>query len=142
MEDIFSHVFSLLYEKFYKSNNTIFSSFDIKKKIENLEFTFNDIKINLKCSNKINKRYKLIIFFKGEKKISEIKISDKCFLIKNHKTKKKREIANDSINLIKQYKHLLNQKKTNEFKKACLQQILFQSQLNKLCKNFNNNSVK
>ena len=136
VEDIFSHIFSLLYEKFYKSNNTIFSSFDIKKKIENLEFTFNDIKINLKCSNKINKRYKLIIFFKGEKKISEIKISDKHFLIKDHKTNKKREIANNSDNLIKQYKYLLNQKKTNEFKKACLQQILFQNHLNKLCRKF------
>ena len=32
VEDIFSHIFSLLYEKFYKNNNTIFSSFDIKKK--------------------------------------------------------------------------------------------------------------
>ena len=136
VEDIFSHIFSLLYEKFYKNNNTIFSSFDIKKKIENLEFTFNNIKIDLKCSNKINKRYKIIVFFKGEQKISEIKISDKYFLIKDYKTKKKREIANNSDNLIKQYKHLLNQKKTTEFKKTCLQQILFQSQLNKLCQKF------
>ena len=136
MEDIFSHIFSLLYEKFYKNNNTIFSSFDIKKKIENLEFTFNNIKIDLKCSNKINKKYKIIVFFKGQQKISEIKISDKYFLIKDYKTKKKREIANNSDNLIKQYKHLLNQKKTTEFKKTCLHQILFQSQLNKLCQKF------
>lgn len=136
VEDIFSHIFSLLYEKFYTSNNTIFSSFNIKKKVENLGFTFNGIKIDLKCSNKINKRYKIIVFFKGKKKISEIKISDKYFLIKNHKTNKKKKIANNSDNLIKQYKYLLNQKKTNEFKKACLQQILFQNHLNKLCQKF------
>ena len=68
---IYFHMFSLFYEKFYKSNNTIFSSFDIKKKIENLEFTFNDIKINLKCSNKINKRYKLIIFLKEKKRFQK-----------------------------------------------------------------------
>ena len=117
VEDIFSHIFSLLYEKFYKNNNTIFSSFDIKKKIENLEFTFNNIKIDLKCSNKINKKYKIIVFFKGEQKISEIKISDKYFLIKDYKTKKKREIANNSDNLIKQYKHLLNQKKQLNLKR-------------------------
>ena len=136
VEDIFSHIFSLLYEKIYKYNNTSFSSFNIEKKIENLKFNFNGIKINLKCSNKTHQKFKNIAFFKREKKISEIKISDKCFLIKDNVKKKRKKIVNKSDNLIKQYKYLLNQKNINEFKNTCYQQILYQSRLSKLCQKF------
>ena len=136
VEDIFSHIFSLLYEKNYKNNNTIFSSFYIKKKVENLKFNFNDIKINLKCSNKTQKKFKNISFFKGEKKVSEIRINDKYFLIKDHIKKKKKKMVNKSDNLIKQYKYLLDQKKIDDFKNTCYQQIFYQSRLNKLCKKF------
>lgn len=136
VEDIFSHIFSLLYEKIYKNNNTIFSSFNIEKKIENLKFNFNGIKISLKCSNKTQRKFKNITFFKGEKRISEIKISDKFFLIKDNLKKKRKKITNKSDNLVKQYKYLLNKKNINEFKNTCYQQILYQSHLNKLCKKF------
>ena len=136
VEDIFSHIFSLLYEKIYKNNNINFSSFNIEKKIENLKFNFNDIKISLKCSSKTHQKFKNIKFFKGEKRISEIKISDKYFLIKDNVKKKKKKIINKSDNLIKQYKYLLNQKNINEFKNTCYQQIFYQSHLNKLCKKF------
>ena len=136
VEDIFSHIFSLLYEKIYKNNNTIFSSFNIEKKIENLKFNFNGIKISLKCSNKTQRKFKNITFFKGEKRISEIKISDKYFLIKDNLKKKRKKITNKSDNLVKQYKYLLNKKNINEFKNTCYQQILYQSHLNKLCKKF------
>ena len=136
VEDIFSHIFSLLYEKIYKNNNINFSSFDIEKKIENLKFNFNGIKINLKCSNKTHQKFKNIVFFKKEKKFSEIEISDKYFLIKDNIKKKRKKIVNKSDNLIKQYKYLLNQKNLNEFKNTCYQQILCQSHLSKLCKKF------
>ena len=86
MWKIYFAYFSLLYEKFYKNNNTIFSSFDIKK-IENREFTFNNIKIDLSVQTKLIKD--TVLFFKGEQKISEIKISDKYFLIKTIKQKRK-----------------------------------------------------
>ena len=135
-ENIFPHVFSLLYEKIYKNNNMSFSSFNIEKKIENLKFDFDDIKINLKCSNKTNQKLKNIAFFKKEKKISEININDKYFLVKDNIKKKKKKIVNKSDNLIKQYKYLLNQKNINEFKNTCYEQILYQSRLNKLCKKF------
>jgi len=76
------------------------------------------------------------VFFKKEKKFSEIEISDKYFLIKDNIKKKRKKIVNKSDNLIKQYKYLLNQKNLNEFKNTCYQQILCQSHLSKLCKKF------
>lgn len=135
-EDIFPHIFSLLYEKIYKTNHTIFSSFNIENKIESLKFNFNNVKVDLKCSNKTHRRYKNIVFFKGKKKIFEIKINDKYFFIKDSIKKKNKKIINKSDNLIKQYKHLLNLENVNEYKNTCYQQILYQSHLSKLCKKF------
>ena len=135
-EDIFAHIFSLLYEKKYKSNKINFFSFDIKKKIESLKFYFNNTEVELKCSNKINRSYKNIVFFKGKKKVYEIKISDKYFFIKDRIKKKNIKLTNVSDKLIKQYRYIINLENLNEYKNTCYQQILYQSHLNKLCKKF------
>ena len=135
-EDIFPHIFSILYEKTYKTNIINFSSFNIENKIESLKFNFNTTKVDLKCSNKTYRSYKKIVFFKGKKKVFEIKISDKYFFIKDVIKKKNIKIKNKSDNLIKQYKYLINFENLNEYKHTCYQQILYQSHLNKLCKKF------
>ena len=133
-EDIFPHIFSILYNDKFSSTNLEFSSFNIKNKIEFLFFDYNKIKIEVQCSNKINKNIKKIVLNRQKNIIGQIKISDKYFYvndnIKNTNTKFHKKLNT----LTRQYKDLLNQKNIKEFKNLCYYQILYQNHLYKLCK--------
>lgn len=133
-EDIFSHIFSILYNDKFNSSNLEFLSFNIKNKIEYLSFNYNKIKIEIQCSNKINKNLKKIILKKNKKIIGQIKITNQYYYvkdnIKNINTKFRKKLNNLTI----QYKYLLSQKNTKEFKNLCYQDILYQNHLHKLCK--------
>lgn len=132
-EDIFSHIYSLLYNK-EKKNIIKFVSFKNNNNIEYLEFFFENIKINLNCSYKVNKAFKSISFKKNHKTVSKININNKNFLVKNYLKNKDLIIKNNSDNLIKQYKYILNHQNKYDLKYLTNKLIIYQNNLSKLCK--------
>ncbi len=133
-EDIFSHIFSILYNKKTNSKKLRFLSFHIKNNIEYLSFEYNKIRIDLECSNKINKKIKKIVFNGNKKKIGYIKILDKCFYTNDSKKKNKMKFHKKSDALKLQYKYLLKNKNLLVFKNLGSKQILYQNSLYKFCK--------
>lgn len=137
-EDIFSHIYSIIHDDKSKPSNLKFSSFKIKNNIEYVIINYKKIKIEIHCSNQINKNLRKIVFNNNKKIIGQIKISDRYFHI-NDKIKKIHTKLNKRLNnLTTQYKYLLNEKKIKKFKNLCIQQILYQNQLHILCKNYKN----
>tara|TARA_B100000787_G_C16170817_1_gene286421 strand:+ start:515 stop:1432 length:918 start_codon:yes stop_codon:yes gene_type:complete len=133
-EDIFSHIFSILYNDKLGSTNLEFLSFNIKNKIEYLSFNYNKIKVEIQCSNKINKNFRKIVLNKNKKIIGQIKILDKYVSVNNNIKNINTRFRKKLNNLTRQYKYLLNQKNIKEFKNLCYYQILYQNHLHKLCK--------
>jgi hypothetical protein len=134
-EDIFSHIFSLLYLK-KKQNLIDFSSYNIKKNIEFLEFIHDNLKISIKCSKNLNLNSKRVTFIKKKKVISEIVIKSKYFLVRDFNENNNFKFKNNSDNLVKQYQYILEHDDTKEFKNVCNKLIIYQNELHKLCKKF------
>lgn len=135
-EDIFSHIFSILNNDTFDVKKLIFNSFTVQNNIEYLNFSNENLEINLKSSNKNNKSIKKITFYTNQNKIFEIDIYRKYFLIKNLLSKSRKRIIRNFNNLLLQYEHILTRKNLYEFKKFCYYQILYQHQLSRLCKKY------
>lgn len=133
-ENIFSHIFSILYNDKFASTNLKFLNFNIKNKIEYLSFSYNKMKIEIQCSNKINKNLRKIVLNKNKKIIGQIKILDKYININDNIRNINTRFHKKLNNLTRQYKYLLTQKNIKEFKNLCYYQILYQNHLHKLCK--------
>ena len=133
-ENIFSHIFSILYNDKFGSTNLKFLNFNIKNKIEYLSFSYNKMKIEIQCSNKINKNLRKIVLNKNKKIIGQIKILDKYININDNIRNINTRFHKKLNNLTRQYKYLLTQKNIKEFKNLCYYQILYQNHLHKLCK--------
>lgn len=137
-EDIFSHIYSMIYDYKSKPTNLKFLSFKIRNKVEYVIFNYKKIKIEIQCSNQINKNLRKIVFNKNKKIISQIKISNRYFHIDDKIKKIHTKLDKRLNNLTTQYKYLLNEKNIKNFKNLCIQQILYQNHLHLLCKNYKN----
>lgn len=135
-EDIFSHIFSILFNEKLSSAKLKFLTFYINRNIEYLSFNYGKIRIEIECSNKINKKYRKIIFNRDDNKIGHIKILDKYFYVNDAITKINSKFYKNLDTLKLQYKFLLNKKNHKEFKNLSCRQILYQNHLFKLCNKF------
>lgn len=133
-EDIFSHIFSIIYNRKLTKAKLKFLSFDIYNNIEYLLFEYNNIKFEIQCSNTIKKKFRKIIFNRDTKKIGHIKIRDKYFYVNNDIKNTNSKFSKNLDSLKLQYKYLLNNKNLKEFKGLSSSQILYQNYLYKLCK--------
>ena len=133
-EDIFPHIFSILFNNKFGSTKLEFLSFNIKNKIEYLSFNYNKIKIEVQCSNKINKSVRKIVLNRNKKVIGQVKVLGKYFYVNDNIRNTNTKFHKKLNTLTRQYKYLLNQKNIKEFKNLCYHQILYQNHLYKLCK--------
>lgn len=134
VEDIFSHLFSILNLKTSELKNLEFKNFKITRNIEYLSFFYNKIEIQVECSNKLKKNQRCIFFYNNKGILFRFLISDKFFRLFNTKNKIVHKSIRNLDSLKNQYKFLLNKGKKNYFKKLCYFQILYQNQLHNLIK--------
>ena len=134
IEDVFSHLFSILNLKTSNLKSLKFKQFKIIDNVEYLSFLYNKIEVQVECSNKIKKNQQDIFFYNNENILFKFLFSDKIFRIFDSDNR----IIHKSIRALNglkyQYEYLLSERKKNYYKKICYFQILYQNQLYNLIK--------
>ena len=134
-EDVFSHIFSILNYNKSDLSSLKFIDFKILENIEKLRFSYNNLEIELICSNKFNNSNRNIVFFNDNRKIIKISILHNYYKVKDYKKKLNQRYKRNLNQLMIQYRYILKNKKENSFKRICDFLILYQYELNKFLKN-------